>query len=174
MSAEEEWKPIFGWEDRYMISSHGRLKCLENTYEIGINGYYHRPEMIKKVFLRGKYYVAILTRNKKQISKSIHSLVLENFVGPRPYGLEGCHNDGNRTNNYLSNLRWDTVQGNADDRKKHGTVLRGSQCSWAVIDEELALWIKESKQKNSELMRILGLNESIIRRVRIGETWRHV
>jgi hypothetical protein len=50
----------------------------------------------------------------------IHTLVLEAFAGPRPEGMEGCHNDGNPTNNHIDNLRWDTRSANNQDTLRHG------------------------------------------------------
>lgn len=50
----------------------------------------------------------------------VSQLVLKAFVGPRPRGMEGCHNDGNASNNYLSNLRWDTHHENMRDVERHG------------------------------------------------------
>ena len=39
-------------------------------------------------------------------------------------GCEACHNDGDRSNNHLSNLRWDTKSNNQKDRVEHGTSDR--------------------------------------------------
>src|SRR5262245_56522562 len=46
----------------------------------------------------------------------VHRLLLLVFVGLCPPGMEACHNDGNKANNILSNLRWDTRVGNIADR----------------------------------------------------------
>jgi len=35
--------------------------------------------------------------------------------------MEGCHNDGDRSNNCVENLRWDTRLGNCQDIIAHGT-----------------------------------------------------
>lgn len=56
-----------------------------------------------------------------RVSVRIHTLVLESFVGPRPDGHVGCHNDGDIDNNAPSNLRWDTQANNLADMKAHGT-----------------------------------------------------
>jgi hypothetical protein len=53
----------------------------------------------------------------------VHTLVLLAFVGPRPDGMECCHNDGNPANNSLSNLRWDTPESNTADSVRHGSVV---------------------------------------------------
>lgn len=52
--------------------------------------------------------------------RRVHLLVLETFVGPRPHGMFGCHNDGDKDNNRLENLRWDTASNNSYDTVRHG------------------------------------------------------
>lgn len=47
----------------------------------------------------------------------IHKLVLEAFVGERPSGMQACHGNGDKTDNRLVNLRWDTVKANHRDKK---------------------------------------------------------
>lgn len=49
----------------------------------------------------------------------LHDLVLAAFHGPKPKGLQACHNDGDKLNNHFSNLRYDTCQANIDDRERH-------------------------------------------------------
>jgi len=49
-----------------------------------------------------------LSRDRKQKHRSVHSLVLEAFVGPRPEGMDGCHENDVPWDNRLSNLKWDT------------------------------------------------------------------
>ncbi len=53
-------------------------------------------------------------------SVAIAHLVLWTFVGPCPDGMECCHYDDDRSNNALSNLRWDTHSGNMQDRSRNG------------------------------------------------------
>lgn len=51
---------------------------------------------------------------------SVHRLVLLTFVGPCPEGHQACHYDGDRQNNALCNLRYDTPKANAADKRRHG------------------------------------------------------
>lgn len=62
----------------------------------------------------GGYHVVTL----KGVQHRVHCLVLQAFIGPRPVGQQGCHDDDNPDNNALKNLRWDTPKGNIADRKK--------------------------------------------------------
>lgn len=50
---------------------------------------------------------------------NIHLLVAEEFVGPRPPGMEIRHLDGNPENNRADNLAWGTRSQSIADRKRH-------------------------------------------------------
>lgn len=67
------------------------------------------------------YKVVFIWRNGKNRATRVHHIILESFVGPRPSKLEGCHGDGNRLNNRVNNLRWDTIKANHIDSVNHGT-----------------------------------------------------
>lgn len=45
-------------------------------------------------------------------TKYIHDLVAEQFIGPRPEGMDIDHVDGNRSNNHYTNLEYVTRQEN--------------------------------------------------------------
>ena len=60
-----------------------------------------------------------LRRDGKSHPFRIHKLAMLVFVGPRPKGLEVCHYDGDASNNYRSNLRYDTRLSNGADRIRH-------------------------------------------------------
>lgn len=65
---------------------------------------------------RRGYVLVNLTKDGRNYARFVHRLVLEAFVGLRPYGMEACHYpDANKANNRLSNLRWDTHQENIRD-----------------------------------------------------------
>ena len=54
------------------------------------------------------------------VSRTLHRMVLEAFVGPRPEGLECRHLNGDRSDARLSNLQWGTHAENMQDRERHG------------------------------------------------------
>lgn len=89
-----------------------------------------------KPILRGGYLTVNLARAGKKSACRIHRLVLATFVGPCPEGHVACHGDGDRSNNDLANLRWDTPQANADDTLRHGTRARGSRCGATKLAED--------------------------------------
>ncbi len=118
-----------------------------------------------------------LCRDNKAIHKQVHRLVLEAFVGFCPKGMECCHDDGNHLNNHLINLRWDTRKANAADKKRHGTVLRGSRVSGSKLTEEDIPEIRRLLTEGWTLERIgslYGVTMHAIWRIKHRKVWIHV
>lgn len=107
---EENWKDVVGYEGRYQVSSLGRVKSLR------FRGH-AKESVLKSTPNYSGYHVVTLGVDRKQFR--VHVLVLEAFLGKRPDGHEGCHGDGDKNNNALTNLRWDTPSGNAQDRRSY-------------------------------------------------------
>lgn len=77
----------------------------------------------------GYLHVGLCRDNRKR-TRSVHLLVLEAFVGPCPEGLEGCHANDVKSDNRLTNLRWDTRSANTYDRIRNGNhySARKTEC----------------------------------------------
>ena len=94
---QEIWKDIEGYEGAYQISNFGRIKNKIKILSPQINncGYL-------RIILKNKHY-------------SIHRLVALAFL-PNPENKPQVnHIDGNKTNNYVTNLEWVT----ASENQKH-------------------------------------------------------
>lgn len=132
-----------------------------------------KPESDK----RGRLRVRLKNQEGKFKKKFVHVLVLEAFVGPRPFRHHACHNDGDINNNTLANLRWDTCHSNHMDKHKHGTMPIGSKHTRAKLSEEIVLQIRE-RVANGEycttLARQFGVRTATISYVVLGKTWKHV
>lgn len=106
-------------------------------------------------------------------------MVLETFVGPCPAEHEAAHNDGSRTNNALSNLRWDTRPGNMADKIDHGTVpdFKGERHPNSVITEDDVREIRRSVlagETKASIARRLGVSRSNVSLIALGKAWAHV
>ena len=113
--------------------------------------------------------------NKTQMT--VHQLVLTAFVGPRPECMEACHNDGNRRNNAVENLRWDTTLANVADKRKHGTQLFGERCTNAKLTCADIVAIRKLSKEGLSSIKIslmFPVNSSTVRRIIRGEAWSHV
>lgn len=111
----EEWRPVVGMEGKYEVSDHGRVWSWPRR----------RPLTLVETPLG--YLVVCLSRPPGSTTRKVHRLVLEAFVGPAPEGAETRHLDGDKHNNWLSNLAWGTSLENAADTCAHGTLPAHNQ-----------------------------------------------
>ena len=110
-------------------------------------------------------------------TRAIHVMVLEAFVGPRPLGHWACHNDGDQSNNHVSNLRWDTPTGNFQDRDKHGKTSRGSHRWNSKLTEAHVREIKRMLRnglKQVHIANLYNVSSTLICRINSGKLWSHV
>lgn len=122
----EQWRVVAA-DPMYEVSNHGRVRSMKTARVV--NGVL-TPRVLKPVLTGppGKQYLAVgLTLGKRE---RVHRLVLAAFVGPCPDGMEGCHRNGDKLDNTLSNLRWDTPGNNNRDKRTHGTdhQVRKTHC----------------------------------------------
>lgn len=105
---------------------------------------------------------------RKHVGRTVHSLVAEVFIGPRPDGLEIRHLDGDNMNNRVENLAYGTHRENERDKIRHGTSQHGENNHQCKLTRKQVAAIRRSK----ELLRVLaaryGVWESQISRIRNG------
>lgn len=119
----ERWLP-YPYAEGYDISDHGRVR---SWIQGGPSPYRKEPKILKPYRNHKACHVIIYVRNKhsrksRPITRVIHRLVLETFIGSRPDKMECRHLDGNPHNNRLDNLIWGSALENAADRFRHGSV----------------------------------------------------
>jgi hypothetical protein len=101
----EYWLPARGHESRYLVSTHGRIRNRTTGRILRCSGRY------PSVTLAGR-------------TVHIHSLMAETFLGPRPRGAVVLHDDDDKTNTWILNLRYGTHRDNARDAVRHGVRRR--------------------------------------------------
>lgn len=114
--------------------------------------------------------------NHKPWVPYVHILVLEAFLGPRPDGLEGCHNDGNCLNNFVSNLRWDTHESNIADAKKHGTFRGEKNPRSKLFEADIPLIFCLSSQgwSQPQIGKVFSVCHVVVGKILRRELWSHV
>lgn len=124
--------PIKGYEGSYEVDQFGRVFALDRTVRVDDNGrVYDKPirERQLKQSVHSKGYKTV-TLTKDGVSKTafVHRLVAEAFI-PNENNLPCInHKDEDKTNNFVENLEWCTVQYNSTygkARQKQAAKLIG-------------------------------------------------
>lgn len=117
----ERWRPVVGYEGYYEVSNEGRLRSVNRVVPHGRNGTVERrSQLLRPSRNEHGYLIATLCRDGGRYAKTVHSILLEAFIGPRPDGLTILHGNDDPADNRLSNLRYGTQKENCRE-----TVLRG-------------------------------------------------
>ena len=106
----EIWKPVIGFENRYEVSSFGRIKALsrELYYSDGRRG--RLPEKILRGARMNVGYISVTFDSKAR--RLVHQVVAQAFFGAAEYRQTVNHKDGDKTNNRVENLEWATYKEN--------------------------------------------------------------
>lgn len=135
MYEDEIWKPIekivfrdgreFFFEG-YEVSNYGRVRTYKQKYgKVPAGG--KRPMLKEPKIINGRpdskgyiqYYLSDV--NLKRRNFRAHNLVMQTFVGAPEDNQVVCHFDDIKTNNHISNLRYDSSKANAEDRKRNSS-----------------------------------------------------
>lgn len=165
----EVWRPVVGYEDRYEVSDHGRVRSLHGRR--GQGACILKPRIVRR------YPGVSLWRHGKSKNVYVHRMVLEAFRGLRPEGRECGHLDGNHMNSRLENLAWITHKTNSQQRITHGTQTGGSRHLMARLTEEQVAEIKALRaagMPQSKVAAKFGVAFGTISNIDCGRNWRHV
>lgn len=166
----EEWAPVSGFETAYEVSTQGRVRSkdrvVEDTMPSGVTRKRIKFGTVLRPLRHTNGYVRVtLWRSGVAYNRFIHALVLTAFAGARPSGRQACHNNGDKTDNRLINLRWDTPSANQADRVKHGTAQSGRTRDtrrYSKEDADIAVAIFAMTKSISETARRMGMPRTTV------------
>ncbi len=123
------------------------------------------------------YLALSLGTRKKRLTKKVHAIVAETFLGPRPDGKHINHKDGDKLNNRVSNLEYVTHSQNTLHAYKLGLMTsRGERNSAAKLTEEQAKEIKYDTSGTAPVLlaKRYGVSRSTVYNITSGCTWKHI
>lgn len=167
----ETWRPALGFDGIYSVSTLGRVRSEPRVVVHSSGGEMRRVGRLLAINLATKYPTVQLCRGGKIKLRTVHSLVLEAFVGPRPDGAECCHNDSDPMNCALSNLRWDTRAGNFGDMVPNGTRRRGARHHLAKLTSEQVEAIRSDTRTHELIAADNGITASNVSHIKRGKSW---
>lgn len=165
---EEQWKPVLGYEEFYLVSNLGRVKSLHKNIIMN-------PTLHKKT---GYYQVGLRKPNAKRKTVSVHRIVAEVFCKRDKDKNVVNHLNGNKTDNRSENLEWTTKSEN----EKHAVSLGlRSDCvgernfSNKLKEFQVKIIIENPDNKTQkELAEDFNVTQSCISNIMTGKAWSHV
>lgn len=169
----EVWRDIPGYEGLYQISDMGRVKSMPRLVVRSItNGNYTVKERFLRPALADGYPIVGLSKNGKPRTWRVHFLVMMAFVGPRPDGADVCHEDGDRVNNALSNLRYASRRENMADAIKHGTMAGVKNGNSKLSAKQIMAIVDAYNELEEKLASEHGVSVGTIRNLKMGRTYK--
>jgi hypothetical protein len=176
----EEWRPLLGYEGLYEVSSLGRVRGMPRPH-----AYPRRADRLlyigpNRPGPRG-YLQVRLCRDGLEVTRKVHRLVAEAFLGPRSAPFEVNHIDGDKTNNRASNLEW--VSPDANVRHAYASGLKvaarltGERNANARLTASAVRSIRQAVASGvtQECLALrYGVNRTTIEAVVTGRSWRHI
>jgi hypothetical protein len=177
----EIWKPIPS-APFLEASSLGRIRALKAAHRNGAGERvieYRIPRLLSTVPNNKGYMLVGVAFPRPRRVRSVHTLVLEAFVGPRPNGLEAAHLDGDHTNNAAANLAWVSKAENAFHRVLHGTSGKGEESAVSKLSSSdvyeirngFGDWLGNNK---TEIAKRYGVSRGCVNHVLRRSTWSHL
>lgn len=182
------WKPVLGLEGAYEASSAGDIRNIKTG-------------VIRKASPTYKGYLTVqipCPREGRHKNRTVHGVVAEAFLGPRPVGFQVNHLDGNKANNAVENLEWVTPSQNM--RHAFSTGLRkasyvrrspgSGRKSGGVYESQLGEANPNARLTDADVVQILaklasgakqshlaaeyGVSKPMIHAIKSGTRWPHI
>lgn len=174
-TTNERWMHIDGCNESYSASTLGRIRSEPRTINNNGGAQYHAGRILKASPAKSHGYPTVnIMRHGKRAPFLVHRLVAETFIGKCPDGMECAHKDGNHLNAAIKNLEWKTHIGNEADKVSHQTICNGERVAHSKLTQPIVKLILNDQRTNSEIAKEIGVDTSLISRIKSRKLWRHV
>lgn len=165
----EEWRPVVGLEGRYAVSSLARVQSFLRTKRIlkPYCGY------------KGYFSVALIHPEQGALTRKVHRLVAEAFIGPRPPGLQINHKNGIKADNRPVNLEYVTASENnlhafltGLNKPRKGETHASAKLTEADVRQIRQLYAEGTRYYI--LAKMFGIKPASVKGIITGRNWKHV
>lgn len=170
---QEIWKPVKDYECQYEVSNFGRIRSLDRE----ITNFFGTKTKLKGRVLRGSLlnngYLTICFSSKTK--KYVHQVVAEAFLLPSEFKHTVNHKDGNKTNNHIDNLEWNTYKQNNNHAREIGlNNQHGENCNLSKYSDQFIDAVRNVHKKYNpsyeDLGRLFGLTGCHARQIVLNLT----
>lgn len=172
--AVERWRPVVGYEGLYSVSDRGKIR------HEPMPGRHKKAHILSPGINSNGYRIVALCRKNRSQRARLHSLVCTAFNGPRPPGYQCNHDDGNKQNNFATNLEWLTRKANvrhAYDVLKIKNHQGEKNANAKLTDDDVRAMRRRYRKGISdakELSAVFGVSRYHVLKIVTGIQWSHV
>lgn len=164
---EEEWKPVKGFEDFYMVSALGEIRSKRN-------------DKILVPTLTNKYYsVTLCGLIRKNIR--VHRIIATAFIANPDDLPQINHKNGNKLDNSAVNLEWSSPSQNIQHALKNDLFnpSKGDNHCCAKVTSEQVVLIRKIYNENPKVRQIdlavlAGISRTTINHILKRKNWKHI
>jgi len=158
---QEVWKDVAGYEGKYSVSSHGRVR---SNFTISKLGKWRELGTILKFSINKRgYYTVKLINDGYEKTRKPHRLVCIAFHENPENKPQVNHKDCNQLNNHYTNLEWCTPKENTQHAHKNGRSKEYNDKIRKVTPEhERFIVANYGKLSTKEIAAKVGVAASIV------------
>ena len=165
-------------DTNYQVTENGEVRSLDKlTFQKTNNAWFIKKGVALKPGINSCGYKCVsITHNDKRITKCIHTLVAETYLGNRPLGYFINHIDGNKLNNHYSNLEYVTPKENINHawkiglaKPRYGEKNGYSKLNNLAINDIHAL--RKFGLRQNIIADILNVSQQTVSAVLCGKVW---
>jgi hypothetical protein len=164
----ENWKNVVGYEGRYQVSDLGNIKSMPKPR-------CSKVKILKNIPLKAGYLTVDLGNGQKIKRYLVHRLVATAFI-ENPLNKEQVnHIDGNKSNNNVCNLEWNTRSENQLHSIKTGLrSAKGEKNSQSKLTNDIVIEIYNNNSKYKVIANKYNVSKSLICGIKNNKLWTHI
>lgn len=170
----ERWRFVVGYEGLYSVSDLGRVRSEPRVTETRSGPREYLGRVLRLTPDRKGYLYFTACREGKTKHVHVAVAVMRAFKGAPPKGRQCCHNNGRKTDNRKSNLRYDTPQNNHADKVHHGTTNRGERSATAKLTVAIVKQVRRDARRQADIAADVGVSQTMISRIKLRKAWAHI
>lgn len=171
-----KWIPVQGFKG-YYATEEGEIGSEWRPTRTGRHNGFPIRKLAQRPNLHGYMTVKVMGKGI-----TVHRMVTAAFLGIRPRNLQVCHNDGNKQNNHISNLRYDTKTSNEGDKIRHGHSTSGEANNTTKLTSQQVFEIRRAARvlgagsdlSQVDMARYFNVSPSTISLILKNKTWADV